>query len=130
STMVVRLLTPSPARSEAPSAAPNVEAPSEPVDRGAEMPRAARGRTSHVAAASAIPSTSRPSAAPSTPAAPESEYLAASRLDHGPKLLDDVDPVYPPEAGLTQGSVVLRLLIGTTGTVDEVTVVRAAPKGV
>ena len=37
--------------------------------------------------------------------------------------------MYPPEAGLTEGSVVLRLLIGKSGTVDEVTVVRSHPKG-
>ena len=53
----------------------------------------------------------------------------AGRLDPGPELLGDVEPVYPAEAGLREGTVVLRLLIGKTGTVDEVAVVRSMPKG-
>ena len=131
STMVVRLLTPSPAPSEAAPAAPTmptaVAAP-ESTDRRAEAQRPATARPSQVAAASAHPAPAASAAVPSRKQ-PESEYFAGSRLDPGPKLLDDVEPVYPPEAGMTEGSVVLRLLIGTTGAVDQVTVVSAAPKG-
>jgi TonB family protein len=67
---------------------------------------------------------------PAPAAPPASDYAVASRLDPGPQLLEDVEPVYPAEAGLTEGSVVLRLLIGRAGTVDEVIVVRSLPKGV
>ena len=70
----------------------------------------------------------RPCRRPAVP--PRTDYLASSRLDPGPQLLEDVEPVYPAEAGLTEGSVVLRLLIGKSGTVDEVTVVRSRPQGV
>jgi protein TonB len=134
STMVVRLLTPTPpAPPPAPPAAPavvtSVEPPPAPAEPATHAQRSATGRTVQIATASASPAASRPLVSPSRAAPPESEYLAASRLDPGPKLLDDVDPLYPPEAGLTEGSVVLRLLIGTTGTVDDVTVVRSAPKG-
>ena len=74
-------------------------------------------------------SASRPAVAGATlPPAPD--YLGSSRLDPGPQLLEDVEPVYPAEAGLSEGSVVLRLLIGRSGAVDEVTVVRSSPKGV
>jgi protein TonB len=126
--MIVRLLTPPPP--SAPDAAPPVPAvaaPPEASARGLEAREATRpGRAPAVGAASA----SRPTAAPAPSAPPDSAYVAASRLDPGPRLIDDVEPVYPVDAGLTEGKVVLRLLIGTTGAVDEVTVVRATPKGV
>ena len=74
-------------------------------------------------------SASRP-AVPGRPCRPPPDYLGSSRLDPGPQLLEDVEPVYPAEAGLSEGTVVLRLLIGRSGAVDEVTVVRSSPKGV
>jgi protein TonB len=48
-----------------------------------------------------------------------------------PKLLHRVDPLYPKEAKAAQqeGSVVLRVLIGRDGAVEEVEVVRGQPHG-
>lgn len=73
---------------------------------------------------------SRPSAQgadPGLPAAPA--YLAGARLDPGPRPLDDIEPAFPPEAGLQEGVVVLRILINEAGAVDDVAVVRSSPKG-
>lgn len=131
SAMVVRLLVPSPPL-PAPPAAALREAPAVPAEAvalGREAPKTGPARASPAATPSPDASVSPANAAPSRYAPPESEYLAAARLDPGPKLLDDVEPVYPAGAGLTEGSVVLRLLIGRTGTVDEISVVRAQPKG-
>ena len=66
-------------------------------------------------------------AAPALPPAPS--YLAVGRLDPGPIPLHDIEPGYPEEAGLQRGTVVLRLLINERGDVDDVAVVRAAPRG-
>ncbi len=60
---------------------------------------------------------------------PAPDYRAAG-LDPGPRPLGDIDPIYPPEAGLQVGSVVLRLRIGADGKVDDARVVRSNPKGV
>jgi len=67
---------------------------------------------------------------PSEPAlAPRPDYLFGARLDPGPRPLDNIEPEYPESAHLQEGKVVLRLLIGETGAVDDVAVVRAEPKG-
>ena len=81
------------------------------------------------AAPQAGPTTPRPvrDAPPSLPPAPD--YLAAGRLDPGPIPLEEIEPAYPEAAGLTRGIVVLRLLINERGQVDDVAVVRAAPRG-
>ncbi|MEO8807170.1 MAG: energy transducer TonB [Burkholderiaceae bacterium] len=68
-----------------------------------------------------------PAVAPGLPPAPA--YLMASRLDPGPHPIDEVDPAYPENANLQEGSVVLRLLISEAGAVDNVAVVRAYPAG-
>ena len=128
--IVVRILaSPSPSP-PAPVTAPLPEP--EPVSTagaGAAMQPAAQRPPQGGTAPKAASSASRPSA-PATGLPPAPDYFASSRLDPGPQLLEDVEPVYPPEAGLTEGSVVLRLLIGKSGTVDQVTVVRSHPKGV
>ena len=62
--------------------------------------------------------------------APAPAYLFGSRLDPGPQPLHDIEPVFPAEAGQQEGTVVLRLLIGESGSVDDVAVVRSEPKGV
>jgi periplasmic protein TonB len=67
-------------------------------------------------------------AAAPLPAAPE--YALGIRLDPGPRPLADIEPDYPDEAHLREGTVVLRLLISDTGHVDDVAVVRAQPRGV
>ncbi len=80
--------------------------------------------------------------APITPSSPESpagpsaraladapDYLLAKLLSVGPRPLEDIQPQYPEGAELRTGKVVLRLLIGDTGHVDDVAVVRASPPG-
>ena len=68
--------------------------------------------------------------APPAALAPAPAYLFGSRLDPGPQPLHDIEPVFPAEAGQQEGTVVLRLLIGESGNVDDVAVVRSEPKGV
>lgn len=58
----------------------------------------------------------------------ESGYLGASAVDRTATPLEDVTPDYPAEAGLREGTVVLRLLISATGHVDAAQVLRATPK--
>ncbi len=78
-------------------------------------------------AAETAPAPRAAAATPSLPAAPD--YLLGARLDPGPRPLGDIEPVYPETAQLQEGSVVIRLLINEHGTVDNVAVVRAFPKG-
>lgn len=56
-------------------------------------------------------------------------YRAAADLDPPPRPLEEIQPEYPDSAGLQEGTVVLRLLINSSGEVDEVTVVDASPMG-
>ena len=67
----------------------------------------------------------RPAGLPSAPS-----YMAAGKLDPGPRPLHDIEPVYPDDRNLRQGLVVLRLLINESGEVDDAAVVRAIPQGV
>ena len=57
-------------------------------------------------------------------------YHLPGELDPPPRPLQDIEPVYPPEAGFQPGTVVLRLFIDETGTVDRVDVLQATPSGV
>ena len=57
------------------------------------------------------------------------DYALGVTLNPGPRPLDEIEPEYP-DIHLREGVVVLRLLIGATGHVDDVAVVRAAPEGV
>jgi TonB family protein len=70
---------------------------------------------------------SKPAVALALPPAPD--YLFGAQLDPGPRPLDDIEPQYPEEGQLQEGTVVLRLLIGDTGHLDNVAVVRSYPKG-
>ena len=79
-------------------------------------------------AAPATPVPAQPGVQPGLPPAPS--YHETKGLDPPPRPLQSIDPEYPEGAGLQEGSVVLRLLISSSGDVDEVAVVRATPKGV
>jgi protein TonB len=57
------------------------------------------------------------------------DYALGATLNPGPRPLDEIEPDYP-DVHLREGVVVLRLLIGATGHVDDVAVVRSAPEGV
>lgn len=59
----------------------------------------------------------------------EPDYRHAATLDPGPRPLTAIDPIYPAEARLQEGVVVLRLLISADGTADRVDVVRSQPRG-
>jgi TonB family protein len=76
------------------------------------------------------PTDTSPPAAPdmTLPAAPD--YALAGGLNPGPQPLDEIEPDYPDPVYLREGTVVLRLLIGDTGHVDNVAVVRSEPRGV
>ena len=76
---------------------------------------------------SPAPSPPATAAAPALPPAPA--YLPGGKLDPGPRPLHDIEPAYPAEANLREGSVVLRLLVSEAGDVDDVAVVRAFPRG-
>ena len=113
-------------------------AQSPPVQHGAERQgvpeRTAAERTARPdeAARGADPAPPRPLSTGAVAAgglAPAPAYLPSGRLDPPPRPLQDIEPVYPPEAGFQSGQVVLRLLIGETGSVDRVDVVRATPPG-
>jgi periplasmic protein TonB len=100
------------------------------ADTGSTENKTASSREEPAIAAGSSQAPSRgalPNVAAGLPPAPA--YLAAGRLDPGPTLLDVIEPVYPEEAKLQEGSVVLRLLINEAGTVDNVGVVRASPPG-
>jgi protein TonB len=56
-------------------------------------------------------------------------YLPVSELDPPPRPLAEIRLAYPPDAGTRAGEVVLDLLIGSSGTVDNVKVIEATPQG-
>lgn len=82
------------------------------------------------------PSSEEQAATPSSdttnvksPALPSAPDYKLQGLDPPPRTLEYVDPEYPASAGTVEGTVMLRLLISSTGTVDEVAVVKATPPG-
>ena len=97
------------------------------------VPRAAEPRTDVGTAQPVTPldSTSPPLSAesPRQALADAPDYLAANLLSVRPRPLGDIEPEYPEAADQRSGKVVLRLLIGDTGHVDDVAVVRAQPPG-
>ena len=99
------------------AAAPNPPAVTSTVTRG----------ISSLAPATAPQST--PDKAAAQGLAPAPSYRASGEHDPPPRPLQSIDPVYPESAGMQEGSVVLRLLISSSGEVDEVAVVRATPPG-
>jgi TonB family protein len=68
------------------------------------------------------------SSAPGLVAPPR--YLPAAELDERPQIRSQVEPVFPPHAGVASGRVVLRLRINETGTVDQATATEADPAGI
>jgi len=122
-----------------PSAVAPAAAAATAVDAAIAPPSAARaaqndlrahrdGRSDGASQPATEPSHAQPAPAPrSLAAAPD--YAFGATLNPGPRPLDEIEPDYP-DVHLREGVVVLRLLIGATGHVDEVAVVRAAPEGV
>lgn len=94
---------------------------------GGHASAAVRPEAALPASAPSAGSNPLPVLQPGLPPAPA--YLAAGRLDPGPRPLEEIEPAYPEEAKLQEGSVVLRLLINEAGRIDDVAVVRAYPQG-
>jgi TonB family protein len=99
----------------------------------ARPPASARSGV-HAPAATAVPDAARTEVAPgrgrSAAAMPQGPvYHVAGELDPPPRPLQDIEPEYPPEAGYQPGTVVLRLFIDETGSVDRVDVLRGTPPG-
>ena len=110
-----------PTRDPGPTArVPAMESPSKAV--------AAVAETSPASASAMV----LPAAPPPLPAGlpPAPDYLVAVRLDPAPQPLGDIEPEYPEAGASRSGSVVLRILIGEKGQVDDVAVVRSSPPGV
>jgi TonB family protein len=78
--------------------------------------------------ARATPPRPGPAAAGAAPEEkPETVYYSAREVDVRAVPLGEIVPVNPDLTGRESGSVVLRLQINSTGTVDNVLVVRAEP---
>jgi len=88
-------------------------APRSPVARGAASPDPALGHTA--ASASGIAAPPR--------------YLPVDELDERPLVRTQVHPVFPADASVASGRVVLQLLISEAGAVDEAVAVQADPPG-
>jgi periplasmic protein TonB len=56
-------------------------------------------------------------------------YLPGIELERQPELLNDISIVYPSAAGTQDEKVTLRILLSETGAIDDMTVMRAEPKG-
>lgn len=129
---------------EAPAAQRSAPVESAAIAEAAALPRRPSPAIGRAASPPAAPTPPRQSDSPvettgqPTPDAPNASmqaalaagYRSATELDPPPRPLGDIDPEYPANAGLQSGTVVLRLLIGTGGTVDDVTVVSASLPGV
>lgn len=57
-------------------------------------------------------------------------YYPVSELDEKPQIRSSVEPEFPADAPVKEGRVVLRLHIGETGEIDEITVLKAEPAAV
>jgi protein TonB len=111
------------------SATPAVTAPVAAAP--ALVPAAVAAPTESVVGESPVPGTEKLSQpAVKSGLTPAPAYQSAAGLDPPPRLMQDIDPEYPAAARLQEGFVVLRLLISSSGDVDEVAVVRATPPGV
>jgi len=63
-------------------------------------------------------------------AAPGADYHPGSALGTPPRPLGDIEPRYPTNDNLQEGTVVIQILINERGSVDDVIVVRSFPKGI
>lgn len=77
----------------------------------------------------ASPSSTAPQPDMTSKEPSRSAYLSVKELQRSPRPIGEIDPVYPPEAGGVQGTVVLRIFINESGSVDDVAVERAIPEG-
>ena len=119
-----------------PEPAPRAMAEARPPVHGTTEKRARVLPATEAAIAAATGQPNTPTTPPGSSAEPSPQpladapdYILAKLLSVGPRPLDDIEPVYPDAADLRTGTVVLRVLIGETGRVDDVAVVRADPPG-
>jgi protein TonB len=76
----------------------------------------------------ALPAAAVPEAA-AVVAASAAAYQSTSELDPPPRPLTEIQPAYPAGAGIRSGHVVLDLLIGASGAVEDVKIIEATPPG-
>ena len=122
-------------------AAATAEAPTEQATVSSEQPAAARAEVAPApqAKADGAQAAVAPKVNPAASAAvervapaglpPAPSYREAKGLEPPPALRQYIEPLYPEAAGLQEGSVVLRLLISSSGDVDDAAVVRSTPRG-
>lgn len=141
--MTVRLAaaSPAPAAVAAPALPQPPAARPQPVrhassrqqaDTPAEQPAAPASATPiQPAPAPVMQAALAPAAAASEPAISATTYYEDGQLDTPPRLLGDVEQIYPTRARAEsiEGRVTLSLLIDETGKVDEVHVIEAKPRG-
>nr|WP_246294797.1 energy transducer TonB [Schlegelella koreensis] len=120
-------LASSPAKVDAADATAGTSRSSAPAGAGTSTTSTAAATPAAPPVVASRTAAPAPAAEVQLPDAPD--YLFAARLDPGPRPLGDIEPVYPDAANLQEGTVVIRLLIGADGNVDNVAVVRAQPKG-
>lgn len=101
---------PAPARTQ-----PERLAPVEPAAAVAESP--------------GLPEPVQPEVGVVVSAGAAAAYLPVSELDPPPRPLTEIHLAYPPDAGTRAGNVVLDLLIGASGAVENVKVIEATPPG-
>lgn len=77
--------------------------------------------------------TSPPLAAGQSPepgvvVAPGQHDSVGAHVDHLPEVVTKVNPTYPPQAGRESGTVIVRALVGTDGTVTETKIANSIPR--
>ena len=83
-----------------------------------------------VAHARPTASAAEPEKTPAPAGIVPSVYHPAHLLDERPQVRVHVEPVFPPEAPVKSGRVMVHLYIGTDGRIEEVVVADAQPPGV
>jgi protein TonB len=116
---------------EQPSAVSAVSAVTAPVAAAHARVTAVAAHSEAVAEGNPVPGAEKsPQPAVKPGLTPAPAYQSAAGLDPPPRPIQSIDPEYPAAAHLQEGTVVLRMLISSSGDVDEVAVVRATPPGV
>jgi periplasmic protein TonB len=110
--------------------------PSAPIS---ELPAPPGPRPAATVALPPVPESASESASATSPSSPvanddraaTSATMAepSSGLDRGPQPLDDIEPVFPDQAGTRGGVVTLRLVISDRGAVETIEVVASSPPG-
>jgi protein TonB len=112
-----------------PSVPPRPEADPQSTEARPQAPAPSTQSAARQAPVSAQPAVKPAPAVAAASTQPTPSFRSGAELDPPPRPLGDIEPEYPPAAGLQQGTVVLRLMIDTSGDVEDVVVVSATPEG-